>query len=73
MNQDKILIAFKTIKQANNASTQLLCREMNIHFNEAAEIMQILESLGAVGKFTGNKTRKLLITSEKLFINNLKK
>lgn len=72
-NIEEVLSAFRTINDAKSVSTQLLCRKMNIDFNKAAELMQTLENIGAVGEFTGNKPRKLLITSEKDFIFKLNK
>ncbi len=54
------------------ASTQLLCRRLDIPYNQASEIVEQLEQAEIVGPFSGKKCRELLIKNQQELQDRLK-
>ncbi len=63
-NENQVLEAAKLFIANGFASVQLICRRLNLSYNEAAEIMETLEQNGIVGPFSGTKNREVLIKNQ---------
>ena len=57
---DQVKAAISIVRATNKASTDLLCREMQITKSHAVQIMVTLEHLGVVGPYNGSDDRQVL-------------
>lgn len=59
---DNLIHAIKLVLQYGG-STSMLQRKMALHYNEAVNFMNKMESLGVVGAYNGAKPREVLINN----------
>lgn len=62
---DKLKKAIELVV-VNGASTQMLCRTMELPFNEVVPLMDKLEDIGVIGPFKGNKPREVLMNENQI-------
>ena len=70
VNEDLFKAAIQQVRHENKATISLLQRRLNIGYNSAAKIMELLEERGIVGPPSGSGNKREILIFDDLDINN---